>query len=62
MTLAQRGHMPPPEPGAPGMFALADADRIRELVIGAGFADPDIEQLRGRVALRQMPSSTGSSR
>ncbi len=45
MILVQRGHMPPPEPGAPGMFALGDSDRIRELVTGAGFGDPQIEEL-----------------
>jgi SAM-dependent methyltransferase len=43
MTLVQRGHMPPPEPGAPGIFALADPARIRELVADAGFADPSLE-------------------
>ena len=43
MVLVERGHMPPPEPGAPGIFALADPERIRELVTGAGFAEPDIE-------------------
>ena len=36
MTLVQRGHMPPPEPGAPGMFSMGEADRIRELVTSAG--------------------------
>ena len=45
MTLVQRGHMPPPEPGAPGIFALGDPDRIRELVTGAGFEDPEIEEI-----------------
>jgi SAM-dependent methyltransferase len=45
MTLVQRGHTPPPEPGAPGIFALGDPDRIRELVTGAGFSDPEIEEL-----------------
>ena len=37
--------MDPPEPGAPGIFALADPDRIRELVTGAGFAEPRIEEV-----------------
>jgi SAM-dependent methyltransferase len=46
MALVERGHMPPPEPGAPGIFAMADTGRIRELVAGAGFADPGIEQVR----------------
>ncbi len=40
-----RGHLPPPDPGNPGIFGLADTDRIRELVAGAGFGDPDIEQV-----------------
>jgi len=45
MTLVQRGHMPPPEPGAPGIFALADPERIRSLVTGAGFAEPELEEI-----------------
>jgi len=45
IVLVERGAMPPPEPGAPGIFALADQDRVRELVIGAGFSDPKIEEV-----------------
>jgi ubiquinone/menaquinone biosynthesis C-methylase UbiE len=45
MTLVQRGHMPPPEPGVPGMFAMGDPDRIRELVTQAGFAEPEPEEI-----------------
>jgi SAM-dependent methyltransferase len=45
MTVVERGHMPPPEPGAPGIFAMADPDRIRELVTGAGFSPPAIEEV-----------------
>jgi SAM-dependent methyltransferase len=45
MTLVQRGHLPPPEPGAPGIFALGDADRVRELVTGAGFGKHEIQEL-----------------
>ena len=45
MTLVQRGHMPPPDPTAPGMFALGRPDRIRELLTGAGFGDPEIEEI-----------------
>jgi ubiquinone/menaquinone biosynthesis C-methylase UbiE len=45
MTLVQRGHMPPPEPGAPGIFAMADPDSIRTLVTGAGFAEPELEEI-----------------
>jgi ubiquinone/menaquinone biosynthesis C-methylase UbiE len=45
ITLVQRGHMPPPEPGAPGIFALGDPGRIRELVTGAGFGEPELEEI-----------------
>jgi SAM-dependent methyltransferase len=45
MTLVQRGHLPPPEPGAPGIFALGDRGRLEEVVTAAGFADPRIEDL-----------------
>jgi hypothetical protein len=45
MTLVQRGHTPPPEPGAPGMFSMGDPVRIRELVVGAGFGEPELEEL-----------------
>ena len=45
MTLVQRGHMPPPEPGAPGMFAMGERDRVVELVSGAGFPEPRVEEL-----------------
>ena len=45
MTLVGRGHMPPPEPGAPGIFALGDPDLLRELVTGAGFAEPEIKEI-----------------
>jgi ubiquinone/menaquinone biosynthesis C-methylase UbiE len=45
MVLVQRGHLPPPEPGAPGIFAMGDPGRIRELVSGAGFAEPELEEI-----------------
>jgi SAM-dependent methyltransferase len=45
MALVERGLIPPPEPSAPGIFAMADPDRIRELVAGAGFGEPEIEQV-----------------
>jgi len=45
MTLVQRGHMPAPEPGAPGIFALGLRERLVEVVVGAGFAEPRLEEL-----------------
>jgi SAM-dependent methyltransferase len=45
MTMVELGHMPPPEPGAPGIFAMGDPQRINELVTGAGFGEPQVEQV-----------------
>jgi SAM-dependent methyltransferase len=45
MTMVEMGHMPPPEPGRPSMFALADPQRIAALVTGAGFSAPEVEQV-----------------
>ena len=45
LTLVERGHLPPPEPGTPGIFALADPTRIRELVTQAGFGEPELEEI-----------------
>jgi SAM-dependent methyltransferase len=44
-TLIERGHMPRPQPGDPGIFSLASADRIEELVTGAGFEAPEIAEV-----------------
>ena len=44
-ALVEAGHLPPPEPGAPGIFAMGDPERIRSLVTGAGFADPDLQEV-----------------
>jgi SAM-dependent methyltransferase len=45
MTLVQRGHLPPPDPTAPGIFAMGMPDRIRALVTGAGFAEAEIDEI-----------------
>jgi ubiquinone/menaquinone biosynthesis C-methylase UbiE len=44
--LIRRGHMKPPEPGDPGVFSLGDPGRIEELVTGAGFERPQLEEIR----------------
>ena len=36
---------PPPAPGTPGPFALADPERLRELLGAAGFADVVIDEV-----------------
>ncbi|HEY1595686.1 MAG TPA: class I SAM-dependent methyltransferase [Thermoleophilaceae bacterium] len=45
-VLLERGHLEPPENGAPGIFALGDAGRIDALVTGAGFERPQLEEVR----------------
>jgi SAM-dependent methyltransferase len=44
-VLAELGRAPPPEPGAPGMFVLADAERLRGLLEGAGFAVERVDEV-----------------
>ena len=41
--LVELGHMPPPERGGPGILALADPDRVRGLLAGAGFSEPQFD-------------------
>jgi SAM-dependent methyltransferase len=45
ITLVQRGHLSPPEPGAPGIFALGDGERTLQLVRAAGFAEPTLQAI-----------------
>jgi len=42
-ALVELGRVAPPDPDAPGMFALDDADRLLELMEDAGFVDPVVE-------------------
>jgi SAM-dependent methyltransferase len=44
-VLVESGHVPPPEPGQPGILALADVARLRQLFTDAGLADPEIEEV-----------------
>jgi ubiquinone/menaquinone biosynthesis C-methylase UbiE len=44
-VLQHREHVPPPQEAAPGILALADRDRLRRLFAGAGFSDPQIEDV-----------------
>jgi SAM-dependent methyltransferase len=44
-ALVDAGHMDPPQPGRPGIFALADTERIERLVVDAGFEAPQIAEL-----------------
>ena len=44
--LRERGLTPPPVPGAPGPFALGSAERLRELLEQAGFAELRVQTLQ----------------
>ena len=47
-VLVEFGHTAPPDPQEPSAFFLADPERIRKLVEGAGFAEPEIEEVSFR--------------
>jgi ubiquinone/menaquinone biosynthesis C-methylase UbiE len=44
-VLQERGHMPPPDAGTPGILALADPERLRNSIRTAGFADPELDEV-----------------
>jgi SAM-dependent methyltransferase len=50
--LVAHGHMPPPQPGEPGMFVLGNKDELRALVEGAGFADVQTDEVPVRTDYR----------
>jgi ubiquinone/menaquinone biosynthesis C-methylase UbiE len=43
--LVARGHVPPPEPGAPAMFAMADPDALAARLEDAGFSEVEVQAL-----------------
>jgi SAM-dependent methyltransferase len=47
-VLVELGHIPPPDPEAPGPFSMTDTARIRELLVGVGFTEPEIEEVTFR--------------
>ena len=54
MILVERGHMPRPEPGAPGVFSMASEERTRALLDGAGFRSVRTEEVPVRFAFRAL--------
>jgi SAM-dependent methyltransferase len=44
-VLAERGLAPPPQPGEPGMFVLAEEERLRGLLESAGFGVERIDEV-----------------
>jgi ubiquinone/menaquinone biosynthesis C-methylase UbiE len=53
-VLIERGLMPPPDPGAPGPFAMASAEHLRALLEDAGFTAVRTEEVRVRFAFRDL--------
>jgi SAM-dependent methyltransferase len=52
--LVERSHAPRPEPGAPGIFALANEDRLRSLLESAGFTVERLEDVTVRFVYRDV--------
>jgi SAM-dependent methyltransferase len=52
--LVERGHIPPPEPGAPGAFSMASKARTRELLEAAGFTAARLEEVAVRWSFRDL--------
>jgi ubiquinone/menaquinone biosynthesis C-methylase UbiE len=52
--LVERGHMPPPEPGAPSPVAMASEARTRALLEGADFTAVRTEEVSLRFAFRDI--------
>lgn len=58
----QRGLVPRPEPGAPGMFVLADEERLRSLLEDAGFRDVHLQEVPVRFVHRDLDEYIERSR
>ena len=54
MILVERGHIPPPKPGAPGVFSMASEERIAMLLEGAGLRSVRTEEVPVRFAFRDL--------
>jgi len=54
MILVERGHIPPPEREAPGVFSMASEERTRALLDGAGFRSVRTEEVPVRFAFRAL--------
>jgi ubiquinone/menaquinone biosynthesis C-methylase UbiE len=47
-ALMEHTGTPPADPNAPGIFAMADPERVRSLVRDAGFAEPRLDEVQVR--------------
>ena len=56
--LVEHGHLPPPDPGDPGPFAMADDEGTRALLADAGFPSVRTEEIPVRFAFRDLDDYT----
>jgi SAM-dependent methyltransferase len=52
--LIERGHMPPPEPGGPGVFSMAAEERVQALLAGAGFEEIRTDEVEVQFRFRDV--------
>jgi SAM-dependent methyltransferase len=52
--LAERGHLPPPRPGALSPFGMASQQRTRELLAAAGFSAGAMAEIAVRFSFRDL--------
>jgi ubiquinone/menaquinone biosynthesis C-methylase UbiE len=57
--LVERGHMPAPEPGAPGVFSMGSEERTRAMLDDAGFAEVRTEEIAVRFAFSDVDDYMG---
>ena len=50
-SLIRHGHVPPPDPAAPGIFSMASPERTSALLAGAGFSEVRTEDVLGSFPL-----------
>jgi SAM-dependent methyltransferase len=60
--LTAHGLMPPNEPGAPGMFTLAEDERVEALLTAAGFRNVLIEDVPLRFVFRDIDEYVATTR
>jgi SAM-dependent methyltransferase len=61
-VLVERGHVPPPEPGAPSIFDMASEEHTRALLENAGFAEVRMEEVPLRFTYADVEDNIGRAR
>jgi SAM-dependent methyltransferase len=56
------GHLPPPDPSAPGMFVLSAPGRLEHMLVEAGFVEPVVEAVSLPRAYPSIEAWLGESR